>query len=167
MNKIQIRHAKPSDHKDIISVIPHWWGGRDLRSSVPKLFLIHFGSSSFIAEKDGLLAGFLIGFMSQSFPDQGYIHFAGVRPDLRRLGLGRRLYHRFFDVCKKQSRTVVRSCTAPSNKLSVDFHRRMGFAIESGEIYVDDLPVTPGYLHENDTKVLFKKNLKGDKPNGN
>ena len=59
-HSITIRNALPSDHKTVLSVIPEWWGGRDLRSSLPKLFFLHFGNSSFIAEKNGILCGFLV-----------------------------------------------------------------------------------------------------------
>ncbi len=154
-----IRNALPSDHKTVVSVIPEWWGGRDLRSSMPKLFFIHFGSTSFIAEQDGRLCGFLVGFLSQDHPKEGYIHFAGVHPDFRNQGLGKKLYHYFYNHCRTHSRTIVRSCTAPENKSSIGFHQRMGFAMEPGDLVEDGIPVTLHYLWENDRKVVFKKEL--------
>ena len=158
-HSITIRNALPSDHKTVLSVIPEWWGGRDLRSSLPKLFFLHFGNSSFIAEKNGILFGFLVGFLSQDHPEEGYIHFAGVRPGFRNQGLGKTLYRHFYTHCLTHSRTIVRSCTAPENRLSIGFHRRMGFVPEPGDIMEDGIPVTLGYLRENDRKVVFKKML--------
>lgn len=158
--KFFIRNAEPTDHERIIDVIPRWWGGRDLRSSVPKLLLIHFGNTSFVAEKDGDLAGFLIGFLSQTRPDEGYLHFAGVHPDFRESGLGRTLYRKFYDVCLDNNRTIVRACTSPVNKLSIRFHLKMGFSIEPGNLMVDGVAVTESYLHKNDQKVLFKKEIR-------
>jgi len=119
LNTIRIRNAKPSDHENIISVIPDWWGGRDLSNSVPKLLLIYFSPTSFVAIKNSELCGFLIGFFSQSFPNEGYIHFAGVHPEFRSNGLAKTLYQKFYDVCSLDSRNIIRSCTAPINKLSI------------------------------------------------
>lgn len=159
IHNIQIRNAVPDDHQRIIDVIPGWWGGRDLRSSVPKLFFLHFGPTCFAAERKGRLIGFLIGFLSQARPDEGYIHFVGVDPSFRKKGVARILYHRFYDVCRRHSRTVVRSCTAPENKLSIGFHLKMGFEIEPGNQMTDGVPVTENYLHQTDLKVLFSLNL--------
>lgn len=159
LNNIRIRNAKPSDHQNIISVIPHWWGGRDVRNSVPKILLIHFSPTSFVAVDNSVLCGFLIAFFSQTYPSEGYIHFAGVHPDYRKTGLARKLYQLFYDACMLDSRNIIRSCTAPVNKLSIDFHKKMGFSIEPGPSEVDGLPITTGYLSDNDEKVLFKKVL--------
>ena len=153
---ITIRNAGPSDHKAVLSVMTEWWGGRDLRTSLPKLLFIHFSPTSFIAEENGRLAGFLVGFLSQSFPEEAYIHFAGVHPDLRRKGLARALYQTFFQAVRNRDRTIVRSCTSPENRLSIKFHRSMGFALEPGDTIIDGFPVTTGYLRENDPKVIFK-----------
>jgi GNAT superfamily N-acetyltransferase len=89
----------------------------------------------------------------------GYIHFVGVHPDYRKAGIGRLLYQRFFDACKANDRLIVKSCTSPVNKLSIDFHLRMGFIIESGDGIVDGIPVTIDFLRPNDPKVLFLKEL--------
>jgi predicted GNAT superfamily acetyltransferase len=159
-NNIRVRNAKPSDHKNIISVIPDWWGGRDLSSSVPKLLLIHFSPTSFVATKNSELCGFLIGFFSQTYPNEGYIHFVGVHPNYRNIGLARKLYQNFYNACLNDSRNIIKSCTAPINRLSIDFHTQMGFSIEPGSSEIEGVPITTGYLSDKDQKVLFKKILK-------
>ena len=35
---------------------------------LPKLFFVHFRDTSFVAERNGELSGFLVGFLSQSEP---------------------------------------------------------------------------------------------------
>ena len=92
-------------------------------------------------------------------PEEGYIHFAGVHPDFREVGLARTLYQKFYDACIRDGRHVVRSCTAPVNTLSIGFHQKMGFSLEPGGCEIDGLPVTTGYLGEDDLKVVFKKIL--------
>jgi ribosomal protein S18 acetylase RimI-like enzyme len=162
MSKIEylnIRNGKPSDHEQIVSVMPGWWDGRDLSSSVLKVFFIHFNQSTFIAEIGNELIGFLVGFMSQSEEGVGYIHFVGVHPQFRKFGIARRLYDKFYAACKAYDKSIVKSCTSPVNKLSINFHRKMGFEIEAGNGIIDDVPVTLDYLGKGNPKVLFKKIL--------
>lgn len=154
-----IRTAKPSDHHRVIRVMPDWWKGRDLTAMLPKLFLIHFADTSFVIEKDGELAGFLVGFLSPTCPDEGYVHFMGVHPDHQKKGLGTFLYNRFFEICRRNGRRVVRACTSPVNRDSIAFHQRIGFSLEPGDGEVDGIPYTSNYNRPADEKVLFKKEL--------
>jgi predicted GNAT superfamily acetyltransferase len=71
--------------------------------------------------------GFLIGFLSQSRPDEAYIRLVAVHPEQRGAGVGRALYERFFAVTRERGRAVVRSVTSPGNQASVAFHARLGF----------------------------------------
>ena len=72
---MEIRQARPSDHLTVISVIDNWWGGRQMAAMLPRLFFDHFTDTCFAAERDGELAGFLAGFVSQSRPAEAYIHW--------------------------------------------------------------------------------------------
>lgn len=123
-----IRNAEPSDYPRVISVIDEWWGGRPMAPMLPKLFFIHFRDTSFVAEDDAALAGFLCGFRSQTHADEAYIHFVGVDPAHRGGGLARMLYERFFEAVAP--RTTVRAVTSPRNEGSLAFHRALGFEVE-------------------------------------
>ena len=123
-----IRPAEPADYGRVIAVIDEWWGGRQMTAMLPKLFFVHFRDTSFVAQNDGALAGFLCGFRSQTFEDEAYVHFVGVDPAQRGSGLGRDLYQRFFDAVAPRS--VVRAVTAPVNERSVAFHRAIGFEVD-------------------------------------
>jgi predicted GNAT superfamily acetyltransferase len=155
----RVRHSRPADHSEIISVVPAWWGGRDLTGLLPRLYFVHFCNTSFVIEKDGGIAGFLIGFLSPANADEGYIHCCGVKPEDRSCGLGHYLYGRFFNLCETHRRTVVKACTSPVNKGSIAFHARLGFEIEAGDIDVDGVAAHRDYNRPGDAKVLFKKNL--------
>ena len=76
----QIRQLSTVDYPFVISVIDQWWGGRQMADKLPRLFFEHFTDTSFAAERDGKLAGFLAGFISQSRPGEAYVH---SRPCLR------------------------------------------------------------------------------------
>ena len=117
----------------IIAALPDWWGGRDLTPMLPKLFLNHFYDTSFVIESRGRMIGFLIGFLSPSIKKEAYVHFMGIHPDFRKKGLGKILYKRFFEICRKQNRMIVRACTSPVNAGSIAFHRKIGFQIETGD----------------------------------
>ncbi len=100
INEVNIRNGRSSDYENVVTVMPEWWGGRDLSSSVLKIFFIHFSGTTYIAEMNNELVGFLVGFMSQSEENVGYIHFAGVHPKYRRVSIGRLLFQKFYEVCK-------------------------------------------------------------------
>jgi ribosomal protein S18 acetylase RimI-like enzyme len=128
---VKIRHAQPSDYGRVIQHVNAWWGGREMAPMLPKLFFLHFEGTSFVAErKDGTIAGFLIGFLSQTNEDEAYVHFVGVAPDQRGSGLGRDLYERFFSAAREQGRTVVRCVTSTSNTDSIAFHEALGFEVD-------------------------------------
>jgi predicted GNAT superfamily acetyltransferase len=127
LSEIEIRNAGPADHARVIGVLDDWWGGRRMRDMLPKLFFVHFRDTSFVAERDGELAGFLVGFLSQAESEEAYVHFVGVSPTERRSGLGRRLYELFFAVAREHGRMRVTCVTSPLNESSVAFHRSLGF----------------------------------------
>jgi ribosomal protein S18 acetylase RimI-like enzyme len=96
---------------------------------LPRLFLDHFHATSLVAEQDGDLVGFLIGFHSASAPDRAYVHFVGVAPALRGTGLARELYETFFAAAVQDGCKTVTAITSPVNTRSVGFHRAMGFTV--------------------------------------
>jgi GNAT superfamily N-acetyltransferase len=157
-----LRYARSADHARIIKVLKTWWGGRDLTPLLPRLFLDHFGNTSFVVEEavaGSPLVAFLVGFLSPARAEEGYIHFVGVAPVHRGRGIGAHLYERFCDLCRENGRLMVRSCTSPVNKTSVAFHRKMGFGISKGDAHIDGLEVTSDYNRPGDPKVCFERRL--------
>ncbi len=143
-----IRHAEAADYARVVGVIDEWWGGRQMAAMLPKLFFVHFRDTSFLAEDDGALAGFLCGFRSQTFEDEAYIHFVGVNPEYRTAGLGRTLYERFFAAIAP--RPTVRCVTGTVNKGSIAFHKAMGFEVDR---------IDENYDGHGQARVLFVKTL--------
>ena len=129
--EIEIRHARPSDYGRVYPLVNEWWDGREMTQNLPGVFFVHFEGSSFIANTpDCALAGFLCGFLSETNPEEAYIHMAGVAPELRHQGIGRRLYETFFEAARVHGRTVIRLITAPINTGSIAFHEALGFELE-------------------------------------
>ncbi len=57
----RIRPLRPSGHAPVFAVVDEWWGGRPMARMLPRLFSGHFAGTSFAADRDGALAGFLVG----------------------------------------------------------------------------------------------------------
>jgi ribosomal protein S18 acetylase RimI-like enzyme len=148
---VEIRHAQPADYGRVIARVNAWWEGREMAPMLPRLFFVHFEGTSYVVDDEaGQLAAFLIGFHSQSDPDEAYVHFVGVAPGQRGEGLGRQLYERFFADARAAGRTVVRCVTSPQNEGSVAFHRALGFEVER---------VAEDYDGPGEDRVLLVKRL--------
>ncbi|MBH0777765.1 GNAT family N-acetyltransferase [Nocardia sp. NEAU-351] len=155
---LTFRTPTEDDHARVLAVVGDWWGGlggdagaRQRAALLPRLFFQHFTDTSIVVEERGELVGFLIGFLSQSRPDEAYIHFVGVSPDLHGRGLGRELYRRFFDTARRHGRKVVRAITSDTNTGSQAFHARMGFTVSSATY--------PDYDGAGMTRVTFERVL--------
>ena len=160
--RISFRRPVEADYARIIDVVEDWWGGRRLRSLLPRLWLQHFTGTSWLAEsEDGRLAGFLVGFVSPDHPDTGYVHMIATNPNLRQGGLGRLLYERFFDDVRGRGVVQVKAITWPGNRISVAFHRAMGFALDDGpgtqRLY--GTPSYPDYDYGDEERVVFTRRL--------
>jgi predicted GNAT superfamily acetyltransferase len=150
VSRLEIRRAEPADHARVVAVLDEWWGGRRMRDMLPRLFFVHFRETSFVAERDGDLAGFLVGFLSQSEPEEAYVHFVGVGPAERGSGLGRELYERFFAAARAAGRTRVSCVTSPANEGSLAFHAAIGF---------EPSPPRAGYDGPGEDRVVLTRQL--------
>lgn len=147
-----VRCAEVGDHPRVLAVVDEWWGGRSVAGLAKRLFFEHFADTSLVAEDRRGLAGFLVGFLSQSRPDEAYIHMVGVRPDLRGSGLARDLYERFFAMARGRDRDVVTCITSPVNQGSIAFHTAMGFTAK----------LDPGHEGADNDRIVFRCDLSLD-----
>lgn len=156
---MRIRRARTQDYYAVKQVINEWWGGRDMAVKLPKFLFDHFQETSFIAEVNGRMTGFLVGFLSQTREEEAYIHFAGVHPDNRGAGVAEGLYEAFFDSALDEDRRTVRAVTSTGNEASVAFHQAMGFNLVAGDKTENGLPVHTDYDGEEQDRILFEKQL--------
>lgn len=149
---MKTRMVVEEDYFKVINVLNDWWGGRQMTHLLPRLFFEHFQTTSFIVENEDSLAAFLIGFVSQTHPSEAYIHFVGVNPNLRKTGLAKHLYERFFATVRNMGCRTVRCITSPVNEGSVAFHKRMGFSVL----------VATDYAGAGQDRILFSKDITSD-----
>lgn len=156
------RRPVPDDHARLDAVIDEWWGGRRLRMLLPRLWLEHFRGTSWIAEDgEGRLAGFVVGFISQDDPTTAYAHMIASDPNRRRAGLGRSLYERFFADAREHGAHRVTAVTWPGNRISIAFHRSVGFVVDDG---LGTQPVYGTAAHvdhdgDGEDRVVFQREL--------
>ncbi|WP_020500284.1 GNAT family N-acetyltransferase [Sciscionella marina] len=140
---LRARGPDPADHQVIVEHFPRWWsdsrsvsGAGELAGLVQPLFLEHFADTSLVVHDDsGELAAFLIALLSQSKPNESYIHFVGIDPEYRGKGIGKTMYEWFFATARKHDRDTVSAITGQDNHGSIAFHTNMGFSVDtSGEM---------------------------------
>jgi ribosomal protein S18 acetylase RimI-like enzyme len=152
------RSATATDAGPIAAAIETWWA-RHLRHFVHPLFLEHFGDTCLVVEDEGKLVAFLVGVLSQRHAEEAYVHFLGVHPDYRHLGLGRELYERFAALVRRRGRTVIAAETGAFNAPSIAFHCRLGFTFEDGDELVNGVPVTRDFHATGEDVVRFSLRL--------
>jgi GNAT superfamily N-acetyltransferase len=154
-----IRHIEPEDSKAILEVASDWWGSNYSSDMFSKWYIHHFRNTCLLAEENGKIIGFIMGFLSQSKLDESYIRIVMVDPSSRGKGIGRVLYEEFSRIVEMLGRTVIRCVTAPRKKDSIAFHTRMGFVIEPQEQEFEGLPVCLDFDGRDGIRVVFKKVL--------
>jgi GNAT superfamily N-acetyltransferase len=94
--EVIISHVEQNDDQPTILFVDEWWGGRHRAALLPRHLFVHFDPARFIAVDDDQIVGFLIGFVSQAFPNQVDAHFLGVHLARRGEWLGYLLCEHFF-----------------------------------------------------------------------
>jgi ribosomal protein S18 acetylase RimI-like enzyme len=159
---LRFRRPTEADHSAIVNQVDDWWGGRRLHDILPRLWFQHFTGTSWVAEDAaGKPVGFLVGFISPDRPVEAYIHMVGTSPNHRRSGLGRALYERFYEDARAMGARRVTAITWPGNRISVGFHRAMGFvpADGAGTQNLYGTPAYPDYDAEGGDRVVFSREL--------
>ena len=158
-SRVTIRGVEQGDYERVLAIIDGWWDDSLVKPRLSRVFFEHFGPTGFVAEIDGELAGFLLGFVSQTYPGEACVEFVGVRPDCRRRELGTALYERFFGAAFGHYCSVVRASASPLDDTAIAFHRALGFLIEPGDGEVDGVPVRRDFPAPGESRVQFVRSV--------
>jgi L-amino acid N-acyltransferase YncA len=159
---IRFRRPTEADYERIVEVIDDWWNQPRTDVLLPRLWLQHFTTTSWLAESgDGQLAGFLIGFLSPAHSEQAYAHLVATGPNRRHQGVGRALYERFFADARAGGRSEVRSVAWPANRACLRFHEALGFevATSSATQNLYGAPGIPGYDFGREDRTILVRRL--------
>ena len=99
------------DYDHIVQIIDRWWGGPTTALAHP-IFFYELGGLARVVEHDGILVGFLLGFVAPGPPKTGYVHLVGIHPDYRRRGVGKVLYQTFEEDARAAADELALVCEA-------------------------------------------------------
>lgn len=129
------RPLEKRDYDLIVQVIDRWWGGPTSALAHP-IFFYELGEMARIVEDEGVMVGFLLGFIAKSGAGNvGYVHLVGIHPDHRRRGVGRLLYEAFEEDCRKAGVARMKAITTLGNEGSQVFHQVLGWDMVEIEDY--------------------------------
>src|SRR4051812_46507028 len=129
------RPLTKADYDEIVQVIDRWWGGPTTALAHP-IFFYELGRLARVVESDGILVGFLLGFIcpatgaTSAASDGrsnghdgarsavGYVHLVGIHPDYRRRGVGKLLYASFEQACREEGAGQLKAITTLGNEAS-------------------------------------------------
>jgi GNAT superfamily N-acetyltransferase len=140
------RSLTKADFDHIVQVIDEWWGGLTRQLAHP-IFFYELGEMNQVVEIDGVMAGFLFGFLTPSKAPVGYIHLVGVHPGYRRRGVGKFLYAWYEGEARKRGCASVKAITTLGNDASLLFHRGIGW----------DAMEVPDYAGPGRPRIVFTK----------
>jgi ribosomal protein S18 acetylase RimI-like enzyme len=130
---IALRPVEIPDLRAILGELEQFWDEREMAFLHQALYVHEFGKTSVLAEREGEIAGYLLGFVSED--GIGYIHAVAVRRSARGRGLARQLYERFAELVRARGATGLKAITRPDNDASRAFHEALGFGVERVEDY--------------------------------
>jgi GNAT superfamily N-acetyltransferase len=134
VNEATFRAVTIPDLAAILDELDDFWGAeRDMGFLHQALYVHEFGKTSVLAERDGRVLGYLLGFVSQDAV--GYIHAVAVRTEAHGEGIGRRMYERFEQLVRTHGARSLKAITAPENDGSRASHLALGFTAEEVEGY--------------------------------
>jgi len=142
------RSLLKKDYDHIVQVIDRWSGGPTAVLAHP-VFFHELGELARVAERDGNVIGFLLGFAIDGERRTGYIHLVGIHPEFRRRGVGRTLLESFESDCRARRCERLKSVAAPGNDTVISFLHSLGWTSTLVEDYAG-----PGR-----SRVVFSKSL--------
>ncbi len=142
------RGLTKDDYQQIVSVIDAWWGGPSSALAHP-IFYYQFGRFALVAEEEGRMTGFLLGFVCDVDVRVGYVHLVGIDPAARRRGVGRALYVEFERRAREAGAVRLEAITTPGNQGSVEFHRALGY----------DVSLVADYAGPGRSRYVFSRTL--------
>lgn len=112
---ITMRTATVADAKEMYRIVRES-GVLDVNSLYAYLLLAtDFGKSSVVAEMEGRVVGFVVGYRPPERPEAAFVWQVAVDPAARRRGLGRRMLSRFMKQPGNRDARFLEATVTPTN----------------------------------------------------
>jgi ribosomal protein S18 acetylase RimI-like enzyme len=158
-----IRNLVEDDFDQLSNVAKNCKPMSNMTPSVYHLFTRHFKNTSFAVENgfNGNIIGFLIGFISQDNPKEGYIHLLCLDQSLRGKGVAKLLVNKFIQSVSNLGCDRVCLVTKPHNVISIKFYIKLGFKSFSTDktVEVDGINIHKDYDGLGEDKIIFFKSI--------
>ncbi len=132
-----------------------------------KIMINNFGNSIIIAEESGELTGFLLGFVSQTDPDEFFIWQLGVDPAFRGRKIAKRIMQATIDSAADHKCKRITATVETTNKASQRLFESSGFIIVTNEslgelIEEHDKLAVKDYYASGTNQVFYQLNITPD-----
>jgi GNAT superfamily N-acetyltransferase len=156
-----VRNVFEGDFVEIVNKSREWGDIVIEREAIYHIMTKHFRGTCFVAEDRQRMIGYLLGFRSQSCPDEAYMHLVQVDPAMRGHGIGRRLFTQFEAAAKAMGCRKIMTTSRPQNKTAMAFYEEMGFKpVQAGDmVEVDGVMAIRDYNGPGKPVVLWGKDI--------
>lgn len=156
-----VRNTFPGDFIEIANKSIEWADIVIERESIYHLLTEHFRGTCFVAEDRGDVIGYLLGYRSQSRPEEAVVHLVQVAPRLRGNGVGRRMFNQFQAAVKAMGCIRIATHSRPENNSCNRFYKAMGFEIVGGDntVEVNGMPAVKDYNGPGKHRVVWIKKI--------
>jgi ribosomal protein S18 acetylase RimI-like enzyme len=157
---VQIRLFEEPDYLPLAEAVGEWYS-QPMKAILLRRFVAHFSSTSFVAWRDGLRVGYVIGWLPPDCPLEVFVHSITLAPSERGRGTGRMLYARLAEVARRAGRRRMTATIRPHNDGSLAFHRALGFSFRVRDAVMDGrgIPVLVDWDGPGEDRVLAEADL--------
>ncbi len=99
------------------------WLGRDAATTLDPTYFYDLGSTAKVLEDQGVLIGYLFGFVAQEW---GVVRELAAHPDRRGEGVGLALWQAFEEACRDGGCKGLKAVASDDNNTGRDFVMRRG-----------------------------------------
>jgi diaminobutyrate acetyltransferase len=128
-----------------------------------KIVLRYFGDTCYVAEQDGQITGFILGFFSQQDPETYFLWQIGVHPEKQGEGIGKQLLQYAEKQLQKKSIHRIELTIDPENTASKKLFEQNGYQNSSfnagSVISVNGMIAIKDYYSPGRHFMLYDKHL--------
>lgn len=128
---MRIRNPKESEFKKVYRFISKCKPLESYKAHFYKIMLRYFKDTCFIANCEGRIAGFVLGFISQTQDKTFFLWQIGVNPSMQGKGVGQIFLKTVEKNIKKKGIERIELTIAPKNKPSQRLFEKNGYSVIS------------------------------------